>query len=79
MSIYTRTTLVLLSDTPPPVSGVNVYTDQGPIGTVRLDDGDLTIQAEDPAHLLLIAEAFTDCARQLAAAADTYAAQPVMT
>lgn len=75
MSIYTRTSLVLTAKTPPPTVRVDAHQAQSPTGTVRLDGGSLSIQSSTPAYLMLLAEAFTDCARQLAAAADTYGAQ----
>lgn len=71
----TRTSLIITEHTPRPNAGVSTYTTRSPIGYVSLDDGAVDVSAVDPARLLLIAEAFTDAARQLSQQLDVDAAR----
>lgn len=61
----TTTSLHITASTALPRAALYTYPSDAPIAAVRLDDGAVTISSKEPAHLLLIAEAFTDAARRL--------------
>lgn len=69
------TSLHISPTTEPPRPVLHTYPSSRPIGAVKLDGYAITVAATDPAHLRLIAEAFTDAARQLADELDRDAAR----
>ena len=52
----------------PPTPRVATYPHRGPIGSVDLDGGAITIATTDPQHLIDIADAFMQAATMLAVA-----------
>lgn len=73
--MHALTSLILRPGDPAPTAASQDGT-TGPIGTVRWNGDNVVIQSQDPAQLLLAAEALTDAARQLTARLDTAAAVP---
>lgn len=59
----------------PPKVTVHRYPTAAPIVTVDLDGRALTVTSTDPARLRVLADAFTDAARQLSDELDKHAAQ----
>ena len=66
MSTYTSHHVMAGAE--PPTPRVATYPHRGPIGSVDLDGGAITIVATDPQHLIDIGDAFMQASAMLAVA-----------